>query len=132
MLYYKDINKTDKLESLNTKIYITNGDYVFKTGEFYEVVNGKIVIDSLVSNSTIKDKIPYQLSFTSDFELEFYFMPYEKRERIGKMLNIEPIGWSHEGIEYIDINFLAKLLKDFINEPNKGDEIFLKQIFNKL
>ena len=124
----KDINKTEKMEYLNTKIYITKGDHDLKTGEFYDVVNGKI----LLRNSSFIDMIPYNTTFKSDFDLKFYFMDYEKRKKIGEFLGVEPLGWSQEGIEYIDINFLVKILKDFIHEPTKSNEIILQQIFNKL
>ncbi|MBO7696089.1 MAG: hypothetical protein J6T10_25935 [Methanobrevibacter sp.] len=127
-----DINKSEKMDFLNTKIYVTKGDFEIKTGQFYDVVNGKILLEPLSPILDYKYKIPTQTTLKNDFDLEFYFMPYEKRKRIAAMMNIEPLGWSHEGIEYIDIHYLFKVLKDFINDSSKADEIFLRQIFNKL
>ena len=108
-----DINKSEKMDFLNTKIYVTKGDFEIKTGQFYDVVNGKILLEPLSPILDYKYKIPTQTTLKNDFDLEFYFMPYEKRKRIAAMMNIEPLGWSHEGIEYIDIHYLFKVLKDF-------------------
>lgn len=73
---------------LNTKICITNGDDDFKTGQIYDVVNGKIK----QRDGTV---LPFCHSFYSLDELKDYFSPRKERK-------LHTSGWGPK-IEFIEV-----------------------------
>lgn len=56
-----------KKEYYNGKIIFTKGDYIFKTGHIYEVIDGKFA-DKIANN-----ELPYGLTFKSLHDIEDYF-----------------------------------------------------------
>ena len=82
-----------KSKCLNTKICITRGDYNFKTGKVYKVIDGKIIDDS-------GDKLPCdEIHLLKDIEdLKEYFAARKDRKRC----EIFP-HWSSEGIDFVEV-----------------------------